>query len=147
MNKDVENILNKSIPVFVKKLPKQKVFKEDNGEPSEVPYRLGRLNDELYRNRKVINTIYGEEEFIPEIRVYVNIITDYKGYITIDILNSETRNCIKQIIIRSQPNNMSINSLKEIYDEIVELLNDTTKEVVDLIELLRDKDIIIEEYC
>ncbi len=148
MNHEIENILNKKdTPIFYKILPKQVVYKEENGEPSEAPYRLGRLDTELYRNKKVINTIYGKDAFVPKITIYVNVVNDDKGYILINILNAETNTCVKQIMIRSQHNNMSLDSLKELYDEIITLINDKTKLVIDLITLLRDKDIEIEEYC
>lgn len=148
MNYEVESILNKlNTLMFTKWLPKQKVFKEDNGEPSEVPYRLGRLDGELYKNRKVINTMYGEEEFIPEIKIYISIITDVKGYMLINILNAETKSCAKQILVKTQPNEMTITDLNALYSEVVYLLEDDTKTVIDLIELLRSKDIAIEEYC
>ena len=148
MNYEVESILNKlNTLMFTKWLPKQKVFKEDNGEPSEVPYRLGRLDGELYKNRKVINTMYGEEEFIPEIKIYISIITEVKGYMLINILNAETKSCAKQILVKTQPNEMTITDLNALYSEVVYLLEDDTKTVIDLIELLRSKDIAIEEYC
>lgn len=140
--------MNDKSTVFVKILPKQTVYKVENGESSSVPLRLGRLDKELYRNQKVINTLYGENSFIPKIEVQTNINTDDNANIVINISNYETRTMVKQLIIRTQVNNMDLSKLKIIYDEIINILNSNSNtEVIELIELIRNKEIQIEEYC
>lgn len=137
--------------VYIKILPKQVCYKVENGESSETPLRLGRLSDELYRNRNVITTIYGEEAFTPRVEVKTLVHTDDKCYIIITISNNETKTTVKQITLRSQPNNLTISDMKETYDEIIDLLNkETDTGFIDLIDLLRNKksdNIEIEEYC
>lgn len=134
--------------VYIKIFPKQKCFKETNGETSEVPLRLGRLTTDLYRNRTVINTIYGDKPFVPRIEIYVEFFTDIKGYMTINIINDETKTTAKQIVIRTQPNNMTIKALKNLYDEIMVVLDKYENEaVVKLIELIQSKSLDVEEYC
>lgn len=140
--------MNDKSTVFVKILPKQTVYKVENGESSPVPLRLGKLDKELYRNQKVINTLYGENLFIPKIEVQTNINTDDNANIIINISNYETRTMVKQIVIRTQVNNMDLSKLKIIYDEIINVLNSNSNtEVIELIELIRNKEIQIEEYC
>lgn len=140
-------MINNITSHFTKVLPKQKCYKVKNGDSSEVPLRLGRLDSELYRNKSVINTIYGEQEFIPKIDIFVNTYTDDKSYITINIINDETKVTAKQIIIRSQPNKLTLSTFKNLYDEIILLLDTETDAVIKLIELLRNKNLEIEEYC
>ena len=134
---------------LIKVLPKQQCFKIDDGEKSEVPLRLGRINSDLYKNRKVITTINGEKSFIPKVELFVETLTDDKCYILLNIIDYETDIAVKQFTIRSQPNNLSISEMKTIYDEIVTYLNSDSNEILnDLISYLKEKDdIIIEEYC
>ena len=140
--------------LYIKILPKQLCYKVEDGEASEVPLRLGILTDKLYRNRNVISTIYGEEPFVPKVEVKVFTHTDNKCYIIVTISNYETRTTVKQIVIRSQPNSLSLKEMKKIHSDLIDILEiDSETNIIDLIEFIRnikndeDKIIQIEEYC
>lgn len=135
--------------IFMKVLQKQSLYKEENGESSETPLRLGRLDSELYRNKDVITCVEGQRLFVPTVSVETLTYTDTKSYITINISNYETRCTVKQIIIRSQENNLSLLEFKELYDKIIDILNsESMTELVDLIEMLRStENLRIEEHC
>ena len=141
-------MLNKE-QLYIKVLNKQSLYKEENGEVFETPLRLGRLDSELYRDRDVITCIEGQNMFIPKVSVEVITHADDKSYIIIDIYNYETRTVIKQLVIRSQENNLSLAEFKEVYDKIIDILeSESSTELVDLIEMLRStKNLKFEEYC
>ena len=137
---------------YVKVLPKQICYKIENGIASNVPLRLGRLNDSLYRDRKVINTIYGEQAFRPKVEIKTLTPTDKKSYIIITIFNNDTNVTVKEFVIRAQQNKLTLIEMKDIYDEIVSSLEDN-KTIIEIIELItslknnNDEPIIVEEYC
>ena len=137
---------------YVKVLPKQICYKVENGIASNVPLRLGRLNDNLYRDRKVINTIYGEQIFRPKVEIKTLTPTDKKSYIIVTIFNNDTNVTVKEFVIRAQQNKLTLMEMKDIYDKIVSSLEDnkTIIEVIELITSLKnnnDEPIIVEEYC
>ena len=137
---------------YVKVLPKQICYKVENGIASNVPLRLGRLNDDLYRDRKVINTIYGEQIFRPKVEIKTLTPTDKKSYIIVTIFNNDTNVTVKEFVIRAQQNKLTLMEMKDIYDKIVSSLEDnkTIIEVIELITSLKnnnDEPIIVEEYC
>lgn len=137
---------------YVKVLPKQICYKVKNGIASNVPLRLGRLNDNLYRDRKVINTIYGEQIFRPKVEIKTLTPTDKKSYIIVTIFNNDTNVTVKEFVIRAQQNKLTLMEMKDIYDKIVSSLEDnkTIIEVIELITSLKnnnDEPIIVEEYC
>lgn len=137
---------------YVKVLPKQICYKVENGIASNVPLRLGRLNDDLYRDRKVINTIYGEQIFRPKVEIKTLTPTDKKSYIIVTIFNNDTNVTVKEFVIRAQQNKLTLMEMKDIYDKIVSSLesNKTIIEIIELITSLKnnnDEPIIVEEYC
>lgn len=147
-------------------LPLEIVYKEDKGEQLAAQLRHGRLNDELYINRKVINTKYGLTPIIPQVKVYFRAFTNDDSVITIDIFNADENNLFKKFVIKSKNNNYEIENMKNICDEIKDILiadvevvetetSDETEntevkygKVVQLIEHIRNiKDLIFEEIA
>jgi len=127
----------------------QSCYKVTKGEGIEPPLRLGRLDEELvYRNQKCINTIYGENKFIPLVTVEVidNEINKYSLNVTIsDKTNKQT---LKQFVIRTQVNNLELSDIKEHYDKIKTILDENNENtLITLIEYIRNSELIYEEYC
>lgn len=145
MMQDIKN--NKYF--YCKDLPKQTVFFEEDGEESAELLRLGRLNTELYRNRTCITTIYGKQAFVPTINITVETDTNDKCFIIINIINKETKTTAKQLIIKSQKNNLPLTEMAKLYDEIINIVEaEGNEQVVTLIKTLRKKeDIVIDEKC
>ena len=134
---------------YCKDLPKQTVFFEEDGEESAELLRLGRLNTELYRNRTCITTIYGKQAFVPTINITVETDANDKCFIIINIINKETKTTAKQLIIKSQKNNLSLAEMAKLYDEIINIVEaEGNEQAVTLIKTLRKKeDIVINEKC
>lgn len=141
----MQNLNNKM--VYSKTLPKQIVFFEADGGPSPELLRLGRLNSELYKNRIYLTTIYGKQPFVPTITIFVETEADDKCFIIISIINKETKTTAKQLVIKSQKNNLSLKEMSDIYDEIINVIEaDGTDQAINLIKLLNDKDDIDVDF-
>ena len=69
-------------------LPSEVIYKEDKGESANVQLRHGQLS-ELYPNRSVINTKYGNTPIIPRVQMYFRAFTDIDSIIIIFTMNSE----------------------------------------------------------
>ena len=109
-------------------LPSEVIYKEDKGEPVAAQYRQGRI-DELYPNRKVINTRYGNQAIIPQVKVYFRAFADDDSVITIDIYNFDDKNLFKKFIIKSKNNNYNIEDMKSKCEDIKNLLTTESENV------------------
>lgn len=127
-------------------LPLETVYKEDKGESLPAQLRHGRLDDDLYYNRKVINTRYSDTPFNSRIKVYFRAFTDDNAIIAVDIYNNNHNEVFKKFIIRSTVNNYNIIDMKNICDKIKNILNDDNDDnypngkTVALIEYIRNKE-------
>lgn len=121
-------------------LPLEIVYKEDKGESVAAQLRHGRL-DNLYPNRKVINTRYADLAINPQVKVYFRAFMDDDSVITIDIFNLDDKNLFKKFIIKSKNNEYSIDEMKDICDAVNEILTGTDEnKVIQLIEYIRNKE-------
>ena len=128
-------------------LPKQSCFKEDLGESSPAPLRLGEV-ESVYRNQKNIHTRYGKSEFLSKIEIIVNIYTDLDSNIEINLFNIEDKSLFKKFVIKSLPNKLAITDMKRIYDELMETIdNDKSVALIKLIEYVHALDYSYDEYC
>lgn len=147
-------------------LPLEIIYKEEKGDSVAPQLRHGRLNEDLYPNRKVINTRYGLTPIIPQVKVYFRAFTDGDSIITVDIFNADEKSLFKKFVIKSKNNDYEIENMKNICDEIKDILtaevevveaetNDETEnteikygKVVQLIEHIRNiEDLIFEEIA
>ena len=138
MNKfnDTSRLEEKIIDII---LPLEIVYKEDKGESVPAQLRHGRLADDLYSNKKVINTRYGDIPIITRVKVYFRAFNDDNTVITVDIYNNEDNNLFKKFIIKSSNNNFSIVDMKTICDEIKNKLNnDDENKLISLIDYIRN---------
>ena len=103
-------------------LPLEIVYKEDKGEPLAAQLRHGRLDDDLYVNRKIINTRYGMTPIIPQVKIYFRAFTDDDSVITIDIFNNAENSLFKKFVIKSKNNKYQIKDMKNICDDIITIL-------------------------
>ena len=138
LDKDIDHRLqNKVLDIT---LDKEKCFKEENGEPSPAQKRHGRLdNDVIYKDRKVINTRYGELPFVSRVKVFFDTFENEKSVLTIDLYNFETKCLFKKFTIRSSQNDYSINDMKSIFNGVKNILtgNDDEK-LISLIQYIRN---------
>lgn len=140
----LENILQKEYNDRVKDkiidiiLDKQMCFKEEDGDPTPSQKRHGRV-DVIYKDRKVINTRYGEQPFVSRIQVFFNAYENNKSVLTIDMYNYETGCLFKKFTIRSSENKYSIEDMKSISDGIKEILLSEDKEkLISTIEYIKE---------
>lgn len=107
---------------YSKKLYSQSVYKENKGKAKDVSEntRFGTEVTEIYPNRKDINTIYGKTKINFQIDIYIDVYSDDKGYMVLNFTNLLNCERFKSFIIRTQLNNMTIEDLKELYDNIIE---------------------------
>lgn len=139
MNKIIDKPM---FEVFI--LTKQSFYKEDLGEGVAAPLRVGRLNqteemsdDLIYKNRKVINTMFGTKPFIPRVEMRAFIEGYGKAYLVIDVFNHEAAQFLKKYTVRTQPNNLTITDLSDLWKSIKEILEaDTDTTLIELVETL-----------
>lgn len=121
-------------------LDKEVCFKEEDGEESPSQKRHGKI-DVIYKNRKVINTRYGQTPFVSRIQVFFNCYENNKSILTIDMYNFETTCLFKKFTIRSSQNSYSISDMKDIVDGIKDILDgDSNEKLISLIEYIRNYD-------
>ena len=143
MNRYVDNsrLEEKLIDVT---LPSEIVYKENKGESISPQLRHGRLDDNLYINRKNINTRYGKLPIKPQIKLYFRAFTDRNSIITVDMYNAEDKCLFKKFTIKSENNNFSINDMKTLCDDIKTILfSEESGLAIKLIEYIRNKENLI----
>lgn len=128
-------------------LPAESVYKENKGEPSPAQIRHGRI-DEIYTNRKDVNTRYGDSIFRTEVKIYFRALGDTNSEIIINMFNYDDKNLYKKFVIKSKPNDYTISDMKGICDGVTALLTgaDTSKAIM-LIEHIRGLDVKFEEFA
>lgn len=121
-------------------LPLEKITKDTKGDASPVQLRHGRLDDDsIYKNRKVINTRYGNTLISSRVKMYFRAFTNDDSILTIDIYNTDDGNLFKKFVIKSLNNNYSLTEMKNLCDEIKETVTEK-KEIISLIEKIRNKE-------
>ena len=121
------------------------IYQDDEGELKSTQMRHGRLDDKsIYTNKKIINTRYGQLLIKPRIKVYFNAFDDDNSILTINILNVDDSNLIKQFIIKSLNNDFLLSDMKNLCDEIKSILFGTENEKTKLlINLIRHKENLV----
>ena len=120
------------------KLKRQSCYKEDKGEDVKTPpLRLGKIEDNIYLNQKTVNTRYGNQVFAPTVRITVRTIENNKSYIHIEFINEDAHDVFKMFIIRSQPNELSLEQFSALYDNLLSQITEDAQ-LVDIIQYIRD---------
>lgn len=125
-------------------LPSEVVYKENKGDSIPPQLRHGRLDDDIYINRKNINTRYGKSPITTQVKVYFRAFTDENSVITIDMFNVDDKSLFKKFIIKSVNNDFTIVDMKSLCEEIKTILSeDTSSKTIKLIEYIRNKENLI----